>query len=133
MQRLLLGMGAVASLGASVAGAQQQLVDRKTASSGIVFESWNFGNVKPGSGSAMVSSATQFTIPFTSVIPLREGWARLFPPRPASDRLNEIVLASTTFASVISAAGCAPCVIVPVSLPAAIFSSSVIGCGPTPP
>jgi hypothetical protein len=67
-------MGAVASLGASVA-AQQQLVDRKTASSGIIFESWNFGNVKPGSGSSMVSSATQFTIPLTSVIPLREGWA----------------------------------------------------------
>src|SRR5262249_41898430 len=51
----------------------------------------------------------------------------MFPARPCTDRLNEIVSGSTILASVMAAAGWAPCDIVPVSLPASTLSSSVIG------
>jgi hypothetical protein len=66
---------ALCGLAASPVQGQQRLLDARRLSSGVVYESWSFGNVIPGAGSSQVADAKQFTIPFTTVIPLREGWA----------------------------------------------------------
>jgi hypothetical protein len=60
---------------ATTVSAQQRLVDVRALSSGIVFEQWNFGSPVATGGAQSVVSASQFTIPFTAVIPLVPNWA----------------------------------------------------------
>jgi len=57
------------------ADAQARLLDVRTLSSGAVAEHWSFGKASPNGGAQAVSSASQFTVPFTAVIPIVPGWA----------------------------------------------------------
>jgi len=60
---------------ATTASAQGRLVDIRALSSGVVAENWSFGTAKPTGGAASVLSASQFTVPFTAVVPIVSGWA----------------------------------------------------------
>jgi len=62
-------------LSASVAYAQQRLVDVRALGSGVVAEQWNFGNPTPTGGAGSVVSASQFTVPVTAILPLTSAWA----------------------------------------------------------
>ena len=60
---------------ATSVSAQQRLLDVRALSSGVVAEQWNFGSPTPAGGAASVVSASQFTVPFTAVVPIVSNWA----------------------------------------------------------
>jgi hypothetical protein len=60
---------------ASAAHAQQRLLDVRALSSGVVAEQWNFGSSTPSGGAGSVVSASQFTVPFTAILPIVSNWA----------------------------------------------------------
>jgi hypothetical protein len=60
---------------ASAASAQQRLLDVRSLSSGVVAEQWNFGSASPTGGAGSVVSASQFTVPFTAIVPIVSNWA----------------------------------------------------------
>lgn len=55
--------------------AQQRLLDVRSFSSGIVAENWSFSKATPNGGASSVTSASQFTVPVTAVIPVTSSWA----------------------------------------------------------
>jgi hypothetical protein len=75
-RQLVRSLGSAALLGiARDAIAQQRLLDVRSASSGIVAESWSFRGAVASGGAASVASASQFTVPVTAVVPITSGWA----------------------------------------------------------
>jgi hypothetical protein len=60
---------------ADAAHSQQRLLAVRTLSSGVVAETWSFGTPVPSGGASSVVSASQFTVPFTAVLPLVSNWA----------------------------------------------------------
>jgi hypothetical protein len=74
-QRSLARGAAAIALSAATAAAQQRLVDVRTASTGAVFEQWQFRDGSSGASAGGVSSASQLTLPVTTVVPLNANWA----------------------------------------------------------
>jgi len=73
---LVRAFGAATLLGvARDAFAQQRLLDVRSLSSGIVAESWSFSGATPTGGAASVTSASQFTVPVTALVPVTGNWA----------------------------------------------------------
>lgn len=62
-------------MAANNVGAQQRLVDVRTLGSGVIVEAWSFSNTTPNGGAGSVASASQFTVPFTAVVPVAANWA----------------------------------------------------------
>ncbi len=55
--------------------AQQRLLDLRSFSTGIVAENWSFSKATPNGGASSVTSASQITLPVTTVIPVTSNWA----------------------------------------------------------
>lgn len=74
---LLLLVAALVCVTPFVTHAQEKLVGATTATTGVVYENWSLPTAVPiatPDGSALVSGASQFTIPVALVLPLGTAW-----------------------------------------------------------